>query len=95
MKMHDNEILKNLIQNKQYSECILILKRKIISFVISKIQTIDSSIDFTTTYDLIAISDFYLKDSSIARSLNFALTQENELEQIELLLAICERNGIK
>ncbi len=93
--MYDNEIFKNLIQNKQYNSCIDLLKHKIISFVISKIQAIDKSIDFTTIDDLISTSSFYLKDPSIAKSLKFALMQDDALEQIELLLSICERNGIK
>lgn len=95
MKIYDNEIFKSLVQNGQYAECIAKLKDKIIAYVISKIHNIDDTIDFTTITDLITSSDFYLKDSSVARSLYFALNQENELEQIELLLSICERNGIK
>lgn len=95
MKIYDNEIFKSLVQNGQYAECIAKLKDKIISYVISKIHKIDASINFTTITDLITLSDFYLKDSSIVRSLYFALKQENELEQIELLLSICELNEIR
>lgn len=93
--MNDNQILKNYIKEKRYPECISILKNKIVSFVIKQIQANDTTIKFTTVSDLISESDFYLKDSSIAKSLKTALLMENPLEQIEDLLLICEQNGIK
>ena len=93
--MLDNDILKNLFQNKQYNKCIDLLKNKIVAFVINQIQQKDSSIEFTTIPDLITVSDFYINDSSIANALLYALMQDDELKQIELLLAICESNNVK
>ena len=78
-----------------YATCISILKEKISSFVISQIKTYDESIDFTTVSDLISASEFFLKDSIIARRLEHALALENEMEQIENLLIICEQYNIK
>lgn len=93
--MLDNDILKNLFQNKQYNKCIDLLKNKIVAFVINQIQQKDSSIEFTTIPDLITVSDFYINDTSIASALLYALMQDDELKQIELLLAICESHNIK
>lgn len=95
MIMYDNEILKNYIKDKKYSECISILKGKIVTFLIDQIKQKDCSINFTTVSDLISVSDFYLRDSSIARSLESALMQGNQLEQIDSLVIICERYNIK
>lgn len=93
--MNDNQILKNYIKEKRYVECVAVLKNKIVKYVLKEIQNKDKTIHFTTISDLISTSDFYLKNSSIARSLKTALLQENPLEQIESLLLICEQNGIK
>lgn len=93
--MEDNEILKNYIREKRYSDCISFLENKIINFVISEIQKKDSSIKFTTISDLISISDFYLQNNSVAYSLSHALDEENPLEQIRVLIEICEEYNIK
>lgn len=93
--MEDNEILKNQLKEQRYYECISLLKTKIISFIIDKIKLKDESIQFTTISDLISISDFYLGNSNIARSLDFAIKQEDEIEQIENLLLICKENNIR
>lgn len=93
--MEDNEILKNYIREKRYSDCVSFLENKIINFVIRKIQQKDSSIKFTTVSDLISISDFYLQNSSIAYSLSLALDEENPLEQISALIEICEEYNIR
>ena len=71
------------------------MKNKIVSFVIDKIKSKDSTIEFTTVSDLISISEFYLGNSQIASDLQNALIQENVLEQIDYLLRICENNNIK
>jgi len=44
---------------------------------------------------VISTSNFYLDDCSIATALFYALKQDDELKQIELLLSICENNDIK
>lgn len=93
--MYDNQVLKNYIRDKKYSKCISILKDKIVSFVIKQIQTKDTSVKFTTVSDLILTSDFYLNDSTIARSLQIALSQENELDKIEYLLLTCQTYNIR
>lgn len=93
--MSDNLILKNYIKEKKYTECVTILKNKIVTFLINQIQAKDTTIQFTTVSDLITLSNFYLKNSSIAKNLKTALLMENPLEQIENLLLICEQNGIK
>lgn len=93
--MLDNDILKSHFQNKQYYKCVELLKNKIVSFVINQIQEKDSSIAFTTIPDLITVSDFYLDNSSVASALFYALMQDDQLKQIELLLSICENNSIK
>lgn len=95
IQMKDSQILKNYIKDKEYAKCIAILKNKIVNFVISQIQLYDNSIEFTTVSDLISLSDFYLKNSIIARNLQVAVNMENELERIECLLEICEENHIK
>ena len=81
--MLDNDILKNYFQTKQYNKCIELLKNKITSFVINQIQQKDSS------------TEFYLNDNSVATALFYALKQDDELKQIELLLSICENSDIK
>ena len=83
------------MKDRKYTECVSILKNKIVSFVIDKIKSKDNTIEFTTVSDLISVSEFYLGDSTIARALQNALIQENVLEQINYLLSICENNGIK
>lgn len=93
--MQDNEILKNYIKEKKYSECIAILKLKIVYFVVNAIKQKDRSFDYTTVSDLISASNFYLNDSSIAFELDQALVQETPLKQIEALLEICEEKSIK
>lgn len=93
--MYDNQILKNYMRDRNYSKCISVLKEKIASFVISQLKVYDESIDFTTVSDLISESEFFLKDSIIARKLDYALSQETELEQIESLLSICEQHNIR
>lgn len=93
--MEDNQILKNYIREKRYNECISLLEKKIINFVINKIKEKDSTISFTTISDLISISDFYLKDSSIAYSLSLALDENMPISKIENLLQICEEYDIK
>ena len=95
MNLQNNQILTNYIKDRKYTECISILKNKIVSFVIDKIKSKDSTIEFTTVSDLISVSEFYLGDSTVARALQNALIQENVLEQINYLLSICENNGIK
>ena len=95
MNLQNNQILANYMKDRKYTECISILKNKIVSFVIDKIKSKDSTVDFTTVSDLISISEFYLGDSHIASDLQNALIQENVLEQIDYLLRICESNGIK
>lgn len=95
IQMNDNQILRNYIKDKEYSKCIVILKNKIVNYVISQIQLYDNSIEFTTVSDLISMSDFYLKNSIIARNLQVAVNMENELERIESLLEICKENHIK
>ena len=54
-----------------------------------------ASIEFTTISDLISTSEFYLNDNSVATALFYALKQDDELKQIELLLSICENSDIK
>lgn len=93
--MEDNEILKNYIKEYRYSECISLLKSKIVSHVINQIRNIDKTINFTTISDLISLSDVYLKDSHIACNLKLALNEDTELAQIEMLLYICEENNIR
>ena len=93
--MEDNEILKNYIKEYRYSECISLLKNKIVSYLINKIRTIDETINYTTISDLISLCDVYLNDSTIACNLKLALNEETELEQIEMLLYICEENNIR
>ena len=95
MNLQNNQILTNYIKDRKYTECISILKNKIVSFVIDKIKSKDSTIEFTTVSDLISISEFYLGNSQIASDLQNALIQENVLEQIDYLLRICENNNIK
>lgn len=95
MSLQNNQILINYMKDRKYTECVSILKNKIASYVINKIKSKDSTVDFTTVSDLISISEFYLGDSTIARALQNALIQENVLEQINYLLSICENNGIK
>ena len=93
--MEDNQILKNYIREKRYNECISLLEKKIINFVINKIKEKDSTISFTTISDLISASDFFLKDSSIAYSLSLALDENMPISKIENLLQICEEYDIK
>ena len=38
--MYDNQVLKNYLKDRNYDECISILKEKIVSFVINKIKKI-------------------------------------------------------
>ena len=95
MNLQNNQILANYMKDRKYTECISILKNKIVSFVIDKIKSKDSTIEFTTVSDLISISEFYLGNSQIASGLQNALIQENVLEQIDYLLRICENNSIK
>lgn len=95
MNLQNNQILINCIKDRKYTECVSILKNKIVSFVIDKIKSKDNTIEFTTVSDLISVSEFYLGDSTVARALQNALIQENVLEQINYLLSICENNGIK
>ena len=95
MNLQNNQILINCIKDRKYTECVSILKNKIVSFVIDKIKSKDNTIEFTTVSDLISVSEFYLGDSTVARALQNALIQENILEQINYLLSICENNGIK
>lgn len=93
--MYDNQILKNYMRDKKYSECVAFLKKKIVSFVINQIKLKDETVGYTTVSDLISLSDYYLKNSTIARNLQYALLQENQLVQIENLVLICEENNIK
>lgn len=93
--MEDNQILNNYIKEKRYDKCISFVKDKIITFVIKQIQLKDDTINYTTISDLISASDFYLKDSSIAHQLNFALMEDNEIEQLNSLLDICEQYNIR
>ena len=95
MNLQNNQILINCIKDRKYTECVSILKNKIVSFVIDKIKSKDNTIEFTTVSNLISVSEFYLGDSTVARALQNALIQENVLEQINYLLSICENNGIK
>ena len=95
MNLQNNQILINYMKDRKYTECVSILKNKIVSFVIDKIKSKDNTIEFTTVSDLISVSEFYLGDSTIARALQNAVIQENVLEQINYLLSICENNGIK
>ena len=95
MNLQNNQILANYMKDRKYTECISILKNKIVSFVIDNIKSKDSTIEFTTVSDLISISEFYLGNSQIASDLQNALIQENVLEQIDYLLRICENNNIK
>ena len=95
MNLQNNQILINYMKDRKYTECVSILKNKIVSFVIDKIKSKDNTIEFTTVSDLISVSEFYLGDSTVARVLQNALIQENVLEQINYLLSICENNGIK
>ena len=95
MSLQNNQILINYMKDRKYTECVSILKNKIVSFVIDKIKSKDSTIEFTTVSDLISISEFYLGNSQIASDLQNALIQENVLEQIDYLLRICENNNIK
>ena len=93
--MEDNLILNNYIKEKRYDKCVSIIKDKIITVIIDQIKLKDSSINFTTLSDLVSASDFYLEDNSIAHKLNLALMQENELEQLNILLLICEEYNIR
>lgn len=93
--MENNNAFKNYFYEKKYSECVLILKKKITNFVVSQIQEIDPAFDYTTVSDLIVASDFYLKNSVIASQLQIALRQEEPLEQLHYLLSICETHMIK
>ena len=95
MQMYDNILLKNYMREKRYLECIAILKKKIIEHVIKQIKSKDDSVSYTTISDLINLSDYYLNNSEIARSLQIALEQETQLERIQYLLLICEENNIK
>ena len=93
--MYDNQVLKNYLKNKNYDECISILKEKIVSIVIDKIKKIDNTFDFTTVSDLVTASVFYLDDSMIALNLQNALSFKNPLDQIYALASICEEYNIK
>ena len=88
--MQDNNILKMYLNEKRYDECSDFLKKKIIAFVINKIHQIDSSVEYTTVSDLIAASNLFLHDSSIALSLELALLKSDILERIHSLVNICE-----
>ena len=93
--MYDNQVLKNYLKDRNYDECISILKEKIVSFVINKIKKIDDTFDYTTVPDLVTASVFYLNDSIIALNLHNALSFENPLDQFNALASICERYNIK
>lgn len=93
--MYDNILLKNYMKDRRYADCIALLKKKVVSHVINQLKTHDKSIDFTTVSDLINLSDTYLNNSEIARSLQIALEQETQLEKIQYLLLICEECNIR
>jgi len=95
VEMINNNAFKNYFYEKKYSACVLILKNKISSFVVSQIQKIDPEFSYTTVTDLITSSDFYLQNSIIANQLQLALRHEDPLEQIQSLLSICENHNIK
>ena len=88
--MQDNNLLKMYLNEKRYSECAAFLKKKITTFVTSKIQQKDASFEYTTVSDLISASSFYLHDNSIALSLDLALLKSDLLDQINSLVDICD-----
>lgn len=94
MNIQNNQILKNYMLDRKYTECISIIKNKIVSFIIAQIKFYDNSFEFTTVSDLISASRIYLKDTTIASKLQIALIQNTELEQLQDLLSICEEYNI-
>ncbi len=92
--MEDN-LFKQYLHEKRYSECILLLKNKITDFVVSKIEEVDDTFEYTTVSNLITASDFYIKDSIIAKQLEIALSHPDQLEQLKYLLSICETHNIR
>lgn len=92
--MEDN-YFKQYLYEKRYSECILILKNKIIKFVVDKIRKADITFEYTTVSSLITASDFYLKNSIISKQLELALSYPDQLEQLKYILSICETHNIK
>lgn len=94
MTMYDNLLLKSYMRNHEYSKCIDLLKKKIVTNILKQIKLKDNTVNYTTISDLVNLSDTYLDNSKIARYLQIALRQETELEKMHYLLSLCEEFNI-
>ena len=95
--MEDNKIIKQLIQEKRYSECTKMIKNKIIDYVVDLIRNKDSSYEYANIIELIEMSNHYIDDErkNIAKNLEYFSIEEDEIIVLTRLLEICEIYNIK
>ena len=95
--MEDNKVIKELIQEKKYSEAIKMIKDKIIEYVVDLIRKKDSSYEYTNVIDLIQMSNHYIEDErkNIARNLEYFSIEEDKVVVLARLLEICEIYNIR
>lgn len=77
----DKEIFKIKLKNKEYEDCISLLRKELIEELVNKIKEKDEFFSFSTTKDLYNKSKMVLTEnySKIAYELyNFDVMDENE-----------------
>lgn len=75
----NKKVFYEKFKNKQYTECIDILRKEIINILVKKIREKENAFNYSTTRDLYNVSKRYLanKEISIAYQLyNFDITNE-------------------
>ena len=84
--------LKELIKKNQYDECLEILEKAIIDYVVNLIKIKKSDFKYTTIFDLIDASNIYIEDKrkNIASQIRIYSKKIDYIDNIYRLLALCE-----
>lgn len=95
--MEDNsQKLKQYLAEQKYKECVRIIEKQIINYVVNLIKTKEPSYEYMSLMDLIEDSKIYIQDENkyIAEKIRFADTEE-DLIRLERLILLCETYNIK
>lgn len=95
--MEDNiQKIKQYLSEQKFKECVKIVEKQIINYVINLIRKKDLTYEYMSFMDLIEDSKKYIEDENryIAEKIRFA-DQEDDLIRLERLISLCETYNIK
>ena len=97
MMMEDNKNISDFLHQKNYKECIKLLKNKIIQYIVKLINENGIEYEYTNIIELIELSEKYINDErkNIAKKIEYFSFDEDESLCLDRLLEICKIYNIK